>query len=266
MQVHLTPDGRWYLHMAHGRLVPKPFHVRVAMPMLLGTDAIRWAWCTRILMCILPLLMGLFVWQRTLSWPAALFAVAVTPTIPGWQFWWRCPVLVDIPALFLGLLVAVMPVGIAAGIVVGLSLLVRETAPLFAALYASTPVFAVPLLLYPLISRFIASSDALADARLRNILARPFHHAWRLRRIQFIQPALTFFPWGGLLLAAFNPSWLLLIAVMVAYAQTLRAQDFVRLYALAAPILILSVAQMSPTWLVLAAFLSWLNPWRKEFA
>ena len=67
----LTPDGVRYLSMAEGLRVPRPFHYRWALPLLLRQN--RTAWLTVQWVSLLSL-SGLVSWESGYWWAGLLYA------------------------------------------------------------------------------------------------------------------------------------------------------------------------------------------------
>lgn len=181
--------------------------------------------------------------------------------LPSSRFNLTNPVLVDAPSMALAVWAAVCvreglwPLGIALILASGM---VKETGPVFGALYAWHPVLLIGLAA-PAVRALLArpGSDVL-DEENAWILAHPFkagqkYHNW-------LDPNLIV-PWGAAIvgLAALDLQLGALLAV--AYAQLLVATDTVRLYQWAAPVMCVAAAGAVPAaWLPLLVVLTVWNP------
>ena len=156
-----------------------------------------------------------------------------------------------------------LPINIYASIIVAmLSGMVRETSPLWAAIYSFNPL---PLLgLIPVAVRllFKRGGDVL-DADNAWVLKHPFKASKQFHEDRWTDPLLMFTPWAGLILGLGAMSWQLAIALIVAYAQLLVATDSVRLYQWAAPVVCIACVQFVPGALLVFVVLSVVfNPWK----
>jgi hypothetical protein len=151
--------------------------------------------------------------------------------------------------------------------VIALSALIRETTPVWSALWLWSPLplvaLAMPVVVNiwrkpgpdPLGPKF----QAIADHPVRAALE---HHAGRWR-----DGWLMVAPWGACIAACVAFSWPLLVLVVLAYLQLLIATDTVRLlHHAAGPALALTAAQVIPVeWLLLAVVVHvvwWRSPER----
>lgn len=250
----LTPDGVRYMAMRRER-VARPFHLRWLLPMICGADRLRWEVVTRASVVAL----GLLAWAYTGSpWMAACVV------LPGVWFNWRHPVLVDAPAMALALLSAVLwpicwPAAVAVAVVAGC---VRETAPVWAAVFAWHPVLLVGLVPVGLRSLQRAGTDPVHRDEM---LAHPLRWGLRSHRGLWADPFLMVTPWGPLVLgvAALSPQ--LAVALGLGYAQALIATDTVRLYQWAWPVLAAATVTVVPAaWLPLVALAIVFNPWKGD--
>lgn len=249
----LTPDGARYLAMRHER-VARPFHLRWLIPAICGTDRLRWEIVTRgAVLSLAPLAW----WYTGSPWMAAC------ALLPGVWFNWSHPVLVDAPGMALALLAACLwPVCWPAALVVAvLAGCVRETAPVWSAVYAWHPALLVGLV--PVAVRWLmkAGGDPCGyDQQLA--------HPWRASRVahrgRWLDPFLMVTPWGPLVLGLAAPTPQLGAAIGVGYAQTLIATDTVRLYQWAWPVLALAAVTVAPTWAPLIALGVAFNPWKGD--
>ena len=250
----LTPDGARYVAMADRR-VARPFHLRWLQPFLCRQNGRRWLWLTRSAIVALAALTALY------SGSAWMVAVAF---LPGIAFSWRHPVLVDPLGMALALGSALLlPICWPAALVVAcLAGMTRETAPIWAAIYAFNPLPLVGLVPVGLRWLMRQGPDVL-DEQNAWILAHPWKASQAFHKGAWLDPRLMIAPWAGLLagLAALDAR--LGLAVAAGYAQLLVATDSVRLYQWAAPPLALATVHVLPAWALPFVALSILfNPWK----
>ena len=260
--MNVTPDGLRYLH-PHP---PAPFHRRALLPWICGTDPKRWitqAWIGYAL-----LLVGTFGlvggWQ-------GLAAAALVAVLPGIMLGLVHPVLVDTTALGLATASAALWVNdlqtpaIALVLVAGAA---KESAPVFAAVFAWNPLLLVGLVVPLLIGVIRGAGEPMAEMGK--------HHQWILEHpikasrkyhdgmLRSLSPVLVF-PWGALVVALAAPSWQLGAALAVAYGQLLLATDTVRLYQQAAPaVAIAATTAVDPVWWPVLLVLTAFNPARGD--
>jgi hypothetical protein len=250
----LTPDGVRYFS-AVDRRVARPFHLRWLLPLVLRRNERAWLWCTRLAIVGIG---ALTAWYAGSPW---MFCVAF---LPGIAFSWRHPVLVDATGMMLALLSAVLlPVWWPAAIVVVLLAgCVRETSPLWAAVYAWNPVMLVGLV--PTVIRAFqrAGSDVL-DAENAWILRHPIQASRKYHAGLWLDPMVMVAPWGALLVGLRSFDVQLGVALLAGYGQLAVATDSVRLYQWAAPVLALATVHSVPGWaLPFVALGVVFNPWK----
>lgn len=250
----LTPDGVRYF-AASERPVPRPFHLRWLLPKVLGTNRVAWRACTYLSVAAV----GLLSWAYTGSpWMVSL------ALLPSFLFTLRHPVLVDAPAFALALASGVVwPHNEAAAVALAVAAAcVRESAPVWAAIYAWSPW---PLLGLVVVTVRWGMRTGPDPAGYDADLAHPLRSSLKYHRGQWLDPMLMVAPWGPMLvgLAAMSPQ--LGVALAAAYGQLLIATDSVRLYQWAAPVLALGVvAVVPPAWLPLVALGIVFNPWKGD--
>lgn len=261
------PDAARYIALAEGRSVSRPFHLRRWLPWVCGASAGRWwaVWLASWPMAAL----GFMVWRRAEgdTWTVTLAGVVLLLALPGILGPAAViPVGVDLPATAYTLLgvgsaaqgwwpLAAVNLALAAGI--------KETAPVFAALWLWSPwpllALVVPLAVGlvnkpgpdPLGPKF----DAIAAHPIRSSLAA-HHGRWR-------DGWLMVAPWGACLAALYAPTWQLVAALAVAYGVLLVATDTVRLYQHAAgPVMAATAAQVVPVKFLPLALVAHLVWWR----
>lgn len=259
----LTTDGQRYIWIAQGREVAMPYHLRWLLPKLLGPSAEQWALTVRAFIVLLPLCVATYVWQQTLSPEKFFFALAATAMIPVLARYWEQPVLVDIPAMFVAMLAAMMPwyVGLPIAIVAGC---MRETAPVFAAIYAWNPILLLGLVA-PAARRLFFKPGDEPDARVRELIEHPFQTGF-LSTLPHVRAHWMILFWGAGLACLFYPTWQLVVALAVAYAQILCAHvsGAQRLAFWAAPVVMLQASYAATHVLVVLLILTWFWPWREE--
>jgi hypothetical protein len=255
----MSPDGWRYLRLADGEPVPIPYHLRWLLPRLVGSDRKRWGIVQHASLAALTIAMRAY----TGTWSSA----ALVLTLPGVStINRRHPVLVDLPAMTLAVASAAAVKRGQWGLGAVLSLAggaTKESAPIFAAVYAWNPLPLVGLAAPALRYRTPAGDDGIADFS-KACLDQPWAMAWFTRREHLTDPKVWLAPWGALLAGfTWNPQTLLTLAL--AYAQCLRAVDNARLYQWAAPVVAANVTRELPrsTWLPIALATAF-NPWRGE--
>jgi hypothetical protein len=250
----LTPDGYRYMQMSKRR-VCRPFHLRWLLPFLCRQSIVRWQLVGKSSV----IAVGLLTWAYT----GSVWMVCVA-ALPMMRLTWHRPVLTDVPGLAFALAAAVLwPIyWPAALLVAAIGACVRETTPIFAALFAWNPVLLLGLI--PVAIRwFVPQGDDVLDGDVADVVRHPFRAGWQSHSARLLDPQLMLLPWGALLVALGAVDWQLAATVAVAYAQIFVATDTVRLYQWAAPVVALAAVNAVPAaWLPLvAAFTVW-NPWR----
>jgi hypothetical protein len=256
----LGPDATRYIHAAMGHPVPRPFHLRVALPWLCGTQGLRWSivWLSSWPIAAL----GMFAWRAPIDgWQIALAATAFLLALPGILGPVAViPVGVDLPATALGLLGAALladghPARIAAGVmVVCIAATIKETTPVWVALWTWSP-FALIALIVPAVIAIVRKPgpDPLGG-EFQHIANHPVATALEHHQGRWRDAWLMVAPWGVTLAALIGVDWRLLVVIAVAHLQLLVATDTVRLVQHAAgPAVAVAAAQVIPTqWLLLA--------------
>lgn len=267
----LGPDAARYWIAGGGEAVARPFHLRWLLPKICGQSMRRWwvVWSSSWLVAA----GGMFMLARSwdLDWQRSLLAVVLCLGLAGvWGPAVVRPVGVDLPALALGVWAAAAlhvgwwPAGIVMALVAGS---VKESSPVFVALWAWHPLgligLAAPAIRYvlnrPQIDPVTNMSPfrEIHDHPLRTGLrARPWRSAW-----------IMVAPWAVCLAALYRPSYIVLAALVVAYAQLFVATDTVRLvHTAAAPIVAIAAAAVIPDgWLIAAGVVHLVWWWTPEF-
>ncbi len=245
----LTLDGYHYLRAAGGIPVPSPYQRRWLLPCLLGPHPKRWAALTYASLALLPAASLAYLSAVGLSGVRLAFGAVLLCALPAHRFPLRFPVLTDAPAYTLALLTAwaslrapwaALPLAFALGSM-------RESAPVFAALWAWDPWLLLGLLATGW------RRPTCEPSATEPWLLRPFASAWKQRRDIGLDGSLYLRPWGGALLGLVAPTWQLALTLAVAHAQLFTALDALRLTVWAAPVLCAVAAQTIPApWMALA--------------
>lgn len=250
----LTPDGARYWTMTERR-VARPFHLRWLQPFLCRQDERRWKALTWGSVAAIGVLTAIYTKS---PW------MACVAFLPGLTFSVRHPVLVDAFGMALALGAALMlpicwPVAIVLALLAGCT---RETAPIFAAVYAWNPLLLVGLV--PVgVRRLMRSGPDVLDPKNAWILKHPIQASMEFHAGRWTDAQLMVLPWGGLLAGITAFTTQTLVAVGLGYSQLLVATDAVRLYQWAAPVLALAAVAAVPAWaLPIVALTVIFNPWK----
>jgi len=267
----LGPDGWRYWHAAGGGRVPMPFMLRWLLPQLCRQSARRWSVVWWGSWPVAAIGMAWWVANRGAGVEVVAASVALLLGLPG-VLGPRVtrPVGVDLPAMALGLVAAgawsqgwwwvALPVVLVAACV-------RETAPVWVALWIWSPVPLVALVA-PLVRRLMVRPglDPLTEQQpvLRRVHDHPFRSAIEHRANRGRDAWLWVAPWGATLVALWSPSWWLVAVLAVAHLQLVVATDTVRLlHTAAGPVMAVVAAETIPVgWLlpVVVAHVMW---WHK---
>lgn len=242
----LSPDGWYYLEAARGRLVPKPYSRRWILPAVLGPNERAWKWCTALSLAFTPIVaFQFFRIAGGLDLSAAVFAAVLLSALPGvWRCSWRFPVLVDAPSFLACLVLAIFAKALPWWASFPIALLgggIRETVPIFAALWAWSPVPLVGLLS---VAWFRPSAPIAEGAP--EWLTHPVRSAWKLRAVIGLDASLYLRPLGAALAGLAAPSLQTGLTVAAAFAQLFAAQDAIRLTVWCAPVLVMGAAKLIP--------------------
>jgi len=206
---------------------------------------------------------AMFAWRMIEGdgWQISIAATVLLAALPGILGPAAViPVGVDLPATA-GTLLAVMvmssghPAHIVAGcVVLAWVACVRETAPVWAAVWLWSP-WPLIVLVVPVIRHVTTRTgpDPLGP-KFDEIAAHPVRSALAAHRGRWRDGWVMVAPWGVCLAGLYRPSLWVVVAVVVAYGQLLVATDTVRLVQHAAgPVLAVAAARTVPVeWLVLA--------------
>lgn len=256
----LSPDGQHYMAMAQGHGQPRPFMFRWLAPYLLGTNPRAWrgaAYASAV--CI-----SLVAWSYTGAWAALFIPLGLAGVV---KVNVRCPVLVDLPAMMYALAAAVCVrdgwwwLGIVMALLAGAT---KETAPVFAALWAWSPIPLVGLLVPALTVVFVKPKPYPLGGLADEALAHPVRVAWSVHRTQRTF-AWWVLPWGVLVLGVAHPTLQVALTLAVAYGQCLVATDLVRMYQWAWPVLALNTFHVVPrAWWPVLVVLHLASPHKGE--
>lgn len=261
MSIRMTPDGARYLALAKGHNVPWPFNYRRLIPWLCRDKPKRWVAST--VLGVVGMSVGTAFLAGT--WEVGLAAGIMMFALPMNRFNLSAPVLVDAPAMLLAIAAAVVlphswPIAVTLVVLAGAT---KESAPVFAALYAWNLLLLVGLVV-PIAVRLIArpGPDPIVDAEHAFVLGHPFRAGLKYHRGQWLDGGKMLVPWGGALVGLAALDWHLGALLAVAYAQLLFATDTVRLYQWAAPVLCVAACSVVPvSWLPVIVVSTIWNPW-----
>lgn len=272
MAAQVGPDAWRLLHLGGGGQVVAPFYLRWLLPALCRNDMRRW-WA--VWLASWPVLAaGMVACGRAvgLGWWPAVAASALVVALPGvlGPVVTR-PVGVDLPALALLVWAAAAwhhgwwPVALA---IVAVATTIRETSPVWAALWLWHPLPAVCAVL--VIVRHVTTDrrgvDPLTASQpvLMRVHEHPIRSAVEHRAGRGRDGWLLVAPWGACLAALWAPSWPLVVLLVVAYAQLFVATDAVRLVqCAAAPVVALAAVQVIPVGWLLPAVIVHAVWWRR---
>lgn len=252
----MAPDTAYYLALAKGEKVPRPFCGRWLLPLLLR-DRIRW-WGVMVAACFLVGSAAMY----TLA-GGSLVAAALWLWLPNTRFHLRHPVLVDLPGI-------VLPMAAAAWVphewryVAPMALLigaVREWGVIWYAVLLMSP--------WPLVG---LASVAFGYGRFGRemqegdnpFITNPFSTISRYRMGHVFNWKLMLLPWGMVLPMALISGQFNWWVFLLAYLPLIIATDHARIYLYAAPVLILMAlaAPIPASWWGAVLLLHVFNPYR----
>ena len=189
--VNLPPDSRRYLAM-HDRRVCRPFHLRWLLPLTLRANLGAWTWATRLSVIAIGLLTAIYTGS---PWMAA---VALLPAMT-WN--WQHPVMVDMVAMAWALGTALvfmqgwwwlaLPM-----LVVGAAM--RETVPVWVAIYAWTPLALIGLVVVAVRWAMRPGPDTWTDHNAFYV-AHPIKAGQDFHKGRWRDPFLMVTPWALLI-------------------------------------------------------------------
>lgn len=251
-----APDSLYYLQIAKGERVPRPFCGRWLMPTLLRDNVRSW----QIMVLVWFVVGGAAMYRIT----GSLIGTALWVWLPSARFNLRHPVLVDLAGIVLPLAaVAWLPrdwilMTILMSLIVGS---VREWGVIWYAVMLGSPLPLVGLagtfVGYMLYGRAVSTTD-------NAFITNPFRTVTSYRMGHLFNYKLMLMPWGVILpLALISPAmpwhWFAL-----AYLPLIIATDHARIYLYAAPMLILAALQapIPAMWWGGIVLLHLFNPYR----
>ena len=260
----LGPDALRYLALANGEQVPRPFHLRWLLPTVCGEEHAAWRAVRRAAWVVAAL--GMLGWclAAGMSWQAATAATVLLLALPGILGPQVVnPVGVDLPATAVTLLGAFLfelgnPLRIAAAVVLWcVAAAIKETSPVFAALWVWSPIPLVALAVVAVRALLVKPGPDPLGPRFQHIADHPIRSALDAHRTQWRNGWIMVAPWGACLAALYAPSWQLVVVLAVAYAQLFVATDTVRLlHHAAGPVMAMMAAQTIPmNWLMIVVVL-----------
>lgn len=244
--VPVSPDGRFYLAAGRGELVPKPYSLRWLMPWLLKGKTGRWVAASVLGFVMLPLAGALYFAQVAEHWA---WATALLLCLPIFRTAWYFPVLTDVPAFVFSLLSAACALHgwiVPSVLLACLAGACRESAPVFAALWAWSPWPLLGVVAAGWWRKSCAPDDRSVQRFMQPLLKHPFKTAWAKRLEIGFEPLAYVFPWGGVVAGLALGGWQVWVTTAVAYGQMIAAQDTVRLYQWAAPVLCAAAVTVVP--------------------
>jgi len=264
------PDAYRYLTLGAGGRVPRPFHLRWLLPHLCATSPQAWwlAWGLS-----WPLAAFGFVgWRVTAGDPVSVAVAGAVlllalPGIlgPGAVI----PVGVDLPATALSLVgVWLIELGqpgqiVAGVIVISVAAMIRETSPVWAALWVWSPVPLVAMVVVVVRALIVKPGPDPLGARFDEIARHPVKAALDAHRGRWRDAWLMVAPWGVCVVGLYGSDWRLWLVLAAAYAQLLIATDSVRLYQHAAgPVVAVAAASVIPVQFLPLAVVAHLVWWR----
>lgn len=266
-QCRLGPDAAHYWAAARGVPVPRPFCWRLGATR--GVKNRLWLWWSiwAVSWPLIALGTGWWAHQAGLSVTQAALAAGLVVGLPGVLGPGAViPVGVDLPTTALNVLgVALLEAGWwpAALICFTVAATFKEHAPIWPALWTLNPLpllaLAVPavtaLIIKPGPSPLGPLFDEIAEHPIRTAIPRHIPHlrdAWWMVA-----------PFGVTLVALYDPTWQLVLVLVVAHAQLLVATDHVRLIAhTAGPFMAVTAASHIGVQWALVAFVAHFFWWR----
>jgi hypothetical protein len=227
----LTSDGWRYLKLSE-RSVPKPYNYRWIIPQIAKRDRRKWS----AISAISSILMIPGMKLLTGKWSSGFFMFGLSGI---WPFAKKYPVLVDPPAMCSAIFAAAFVkrkqwfLATLFSLFSGAS---KEVGPIFASLYAWHPLPLVGLA-SPAVRHFVDEGEDITDDYSHEILIHPFENAWISRKDRLYDPKLWIYPWGVCLIGFLNGDRRTILTLLAAYGQCIRANDTIRLYQWAWPVL-----------------------------
>lgn len=248
----ISPDGNVYLQMSAGMTVPAPYSLRPLLPLVCRNIAGRWNVATMTSAALTAVFIAILAVMRGAdTFPAFIAAMAFIPlrivSIAAFL-----PVLTDAAAVMFIAAIGIADAAQMTWLVALLSVvgaLISEKVPVFAAALTFSPL--------PLVGMFATLIMTQTSHKGKcgvEWLDSPVKAAIAQHRAFWQNPQRYLHTWGLLLpvaLLSFSP--MLIISLLFAYGQLLRAQDAARLIQYAAPAVCVAVA-LTLTYLAVPAW------------
>ncbi len=259
----LSPDGTVYLEAALGQRVPRPFHLRPLLPMILGTRVAAWRAASALGLFVASVCVGAMAAALGSTSAQAVTSSALFAGLPMVRTTLHLPVLVDGPALGLTALSALLAVTghpfAAAGVAcVGAG--VKEHVPVFAALASWSAWPLCGLAVVAALWLFVRPARPEHPSQ-----TSPMSYARTKQRTRLLSAAHTVLPWGACLLVLLAPGRVVMASLAAGYAMLFVSADSTRIYQWAAiPVCIVAATVVPPVWLLPVAVAHMVNPWRGD--
>ncbi len=263
----LTPDGAEYFRMAKGEACANPYHLRFVLPMLCRDSHAAWMAVTYASLLIAGVLTGVLATQHGLTLQQSVVAALLLLGLPSIRFLRFAPVLVDAAGLAFALAAAVLwPIEpVAAVLVATIGAGVSEKVPVFAALFAWTPVLLAALVVPAVRAACWDAGPQREDAHENAVKEFNLHSGLRHRAQVWRQASSVALPWGACLFALTVPGVWWMASLAVGMAQLAIAHDTVRLVQQCAPAVCVAAAAAIPdAWVLPVLVAHWVNPWMGE--
>lgn len=266
----LGPDSARYVYAGQGHSVARPFNLRVLLPWVCRDDRRRWmvVWLASWVVAAA----GMFWWASEFGAARAAAAAVLCLGLSGaWGPAVVRPVGVDLPAMALSIVaVAALQHGWwpLALVLVVVAASIKESAPVWAALWAWHPIMLVGIVV-PLVVGLWRRPEVdpiTAQPVMREVHDHPVRTGLAAHAAQWRDGWVMVAPWGACLAALYAPSWQIAAVIIVAYLQLLVATDTVRLlHTAAGPALAVAAVQVLPVeWLPLACVAHVVWWWKVE--
>lgn len=261
-QQKVTPDGMRYYAVARGSAVSIPFHRRWLWPRVLGTNPTHWRWCSAAFTIALPALLAWWMMDLGFAPWRALAGACLLMGLPGvFHVMATYPALVDSQCMATALLCAIAAHHAnnpdLASLCIFVALLggcMRESVPVFAAMFALSPL---PLI--GLVSTIV--SDRLFARQPREVEERPRRTA-HSSCAKMLCPMLMLWPWGACLAALWRPDLRAALCAAGGYGLLLVVNDTMRCYQSGAPgVVACAIAALPDEWLLPACVAQWFLIW-----
>lgn len=256
---HVTPDGAYYMAMGRGHSVPAPYAYRL-LPRYIGTLA---GWRVVHVVSYLALIAAAYVAVHAQAPSVAMPAALTLAALPSVRMSISWPVLTDMPSwAVVGTSLALAHYDPVTAVCVALlGIVVTEKTPWFAVATIAplidwhVAVIALCWLVSASVLLWWSTKTAVAD---RDWLQHPFREAIARHRTSNITNWLL--PWGGAVVALPFLNYSTWLVVLLSYGQCLIAQDRARLYMMAAPVVITSLATFDTLTVFAVAVITYFIP------